>query len=136
GRFDDTRPEVSGLILYEDYATEPLTASDLSLLVQNSALQIVCLSCCLGARTATTPDWGHLRGMLEALARTDVPSVLGYRWMVRDDSARELALNFYHSLWRYFSPGEAMLKARHHAAMSRHKLDESSWLAPILLVQN
>jgi hypothetical protein len=136
GRYTDKLPEISGLMLHDDSGPAALTAADLHLLAQGSSLYIVYLSCCLGARTARETGRGDFRGVVEALARADVPSVLGHRWTVADTPSSYLALTFYHALWRSFSPGEALLEARRAAAMGSRGLDDDTWLAPVLLAQN
>jgi CHAT domain-containing protein len=73
---------------------------------------------------------------MEALARADVPTVLGYRWAVPDASASYLAQKFYQTLWRTFSPGEALLEARRDAAIRARGRDNDAWASPILLMQN
>ncbi|NIW44190.1 MAG: CHAT domain-containing protein [Gammaproteobacteria bacterium] len=131
GRFSDQLPEVSDLVLQDGV----LTAADLNLLVSDTPLRFVFLSCCLGSRTAAGVGRGDFHGMLEALARADIPIVLGYRWTVADTPAMDLALDFYHTLWRTFSPGEALLQARRNIAR-KYGLDDDTWAAPVLLMQN
>jgi CheY-like chemotaxis protein len=136
GRYDDKLPEISGLILPDDAGPRPLTAADLNLLVRDTELRLVYLSCCLGARTAQQVGRGDFQGMLEALTRADVPAVLGYRWTIADAPAMLLALVFYQMLWRSFSPGEALLEARRSAAMGERGRDDETWASPVLLMQN
>lgn len=132
GRFNDTLPEIGGLVLRDGQ----LTASDLNLLVRDTEMRIAFLSCCLGARTDQQSGRGEFYGPLEALARADVPVVLGYRWVVADEPARELALRFYDNLWRSFSPGDALLQARKDATLGHHGRDNHTWAAPVLVAQN
>lgn len=132
GRYNDTLPEIAGLILHDGQ----LTASDLNLLVRDTDLRMAFLSCCLGARTAQHTGRGEFYGPLEALARADVPVVLGYRWVVADEPARELALWFYRNLWRSFTPGDALLQARKLAAMGPDGRDDGTWAAPVLVAQH
>lgn len=134
--YDDTLPEVSGLILSNDNDLHVLTAAELNTLVSDTELHLVFLSCCLGARNATEIGHGDFYGMLEALARADVPTVLGYRWTVSDESALRLAQAFYERLWQTFSPGEALLDARVNATLGLHGRDDETWASPVLLMQN
>jgi CHAT domain-containing protein len=97
---------------------------------------MVFLNCCLGARNASHVGRGDFYGMLEAVARAGVPTVLGYRWTVLDSSAMRLAEAFYETLWRTFSPGEALLEARIQATLGPKGLDDETWAAPVLVVQN
>jgi CheY-like chemotaxis protein len=136
GRYDDKLPEISGLILPDDAGPRTLTAADLNLLVRDTELRLVYLSCCLSARTAQQVGRGDFHGVLEALARADVPAVLGYRWTVADAPAMLLALVFYQMLWRSFSPGEALLEARRSTAMGERGRDDETWASPVLLMQN
>jgi len=105
---------------------------------QDTALQLVFLSCCLGARTADSSQvgLGDFYGVLGAIVRADVPTVLGYRWTVADAPAKHLAQVFYETLWRTFSPGEALLQARRSVAMGAHGRDDETWASPVLVVQN
>jgi CHAT domain-containing protein len=74
--------------------------------------------------------------VLEAVARADVPTVLGHRWRVGDRSARHLALEFYKVLWCAFAPAEALLEARRSITRNDRRRDDDAWAAPILLMQN
>jgi CheY-like chemotaxis protein len=137
GRYHERLPEISDLVLHDErggYAL--LSASDLNLLVRNTDLQLVFLSCCLGARTAQQVGRGEFAGVLEALVRADVPVVLGYRWAVADTPARDLALRFYRQLWRSFLPGDALLHARTAMLLDPAGRDGETWAAPILVEQN
>ncbi|HYX72337.1 MAG TPA: CHAT domain-containing protein, partial [Nitrososphaera sp.] len=135
GRYQDTIPEISGLILREGSGSRVLTAAELNLLLRDLSVQLVFLSCCLGARTAAQTGRGDFYGMLEALAHADVSTVLGYRWTVADTSAMFLAEHFYKVLWHTFSPGDALLAARRNVAME-HGRDDETWASPVLLMQN
>jgi CheY-like chemotaxis protein len=135
GSYQGALPESSGLILKEGTESRVLTAAELNLLLRDLNLQMVFLSCCLGARTATQIGRGDFYGMLEAIARADVPTVLGYRWTVADRSAIFLAKHFYNVLWRTFSPGDALLAARRDVAMEYGR-DDETWASPVLLMQN
>lgn len=73
---------------------------------------------------------------MEAIARADVPNVVGYRWTVGDKAALQIAESFYSALWRTLSPAEAMRKARSLAATGSKGRDNYSWASPILLMQN
>ncbi len=135
GRFNDTLPEISGPVLLDNDGTpRPLSAAELNLFVKDSGIQFVFLSCCLGARSAGQVGRGDFLGVIDALARADIPTVLGYRWTVGDESALHLAKSFYESLWRTFSPAESLLEARIYTAAEGR--DDDTWLSPVLLVQN
>jgi CheY-like chemotaxis protein len=136
GRFSDELPEVSGLILGQGEARRVLTAADLHLLVKGTDLRLIFLSCCLGARTAGQAGRGDFQGVLEALARADVPYVLGYRWTVGDDIALELARAFYGAFWQHLAPGFALLEARKSVSMGPLGRDGETWASPVLLSQS
>jgi CHAT domain-containing protein len=136
GRYNDTLPEISGLILQNDKGPRTLTAADLNMLVRNTELQLIFLSCCLGARSSPQAGRGDFHGMLEALATADVPIVIGYRWTVADSPALQLAQNFYETLWRTFSPSDALLEARIRATMGPMGRDDETWASPVLIMQN
>jgi hypothetical protein len=136
GRYRDELPETSGPVLGSGASRRVLTASDLNLLASGTELRLAFLSCCLGGRTAAQPGRGDFHGMLEALTRADVPSVLGYRWIVSDGLALEFAMSFYRALWLYLSPGTAILEARKRASMGLYGRDDETWASPILLNQS
>jgi CHAT domain-containing protein len=131
GDFDNSAPEKSPLILKD----RDLTAADLKLLTQGTQLRFVFLSCCLAARTGSQVGRGDFDGFLHALALADVPAALAYRWEVRDDSAIDLATDFYELLWRYFCPGQALLHSRQKISSGEDGRDDETWAAPILLLQ-
>lgn len=134
GRFNSTLPEVSGLVLTDGKSDRVLTAANLNMLVQRDPPQFAFLSCCLGARTAQQTSRGDFQGVLEALARADVPTVLGYRWSVSDESALEMAAAFYRFLWTILSPGHALLEARRSISFDFGR-DDDTWASPVLLCQ-
>lgn len=136
GLYDESLPEKSGLALFKNNGWRLLAASDLHTLVSNTELQMAFLNCCLGARTATQVGRGDFYGMLEAVAGADVPTVLGYRWALLDRSALRLAQVFYDTLWRTFSPGEALLEARIQATLGPKRRDDETWASPVLIMQN
>lgn len=144
GRHNDKLPEIGGLVLKDGAAQAPGSGSlqklDARVLNQlivrgRTTLQLIFLSCCLGARTSRQPSHGEFHGTLEALASAGVPTILGYRWTVRDDSALAMAQAFYQNLWRTFSPAEALLEARTELVV-KHGLDDETWASPILLDQS
>jgi CheY-like chemotaxis protein len=136
GRHAPALPENSGLLLPGAAEELTLTAGTLRTLIHNTRLELAYLSCCLGARTAAEGARGDFHGVMEAIARADVPVVLGYRWDVAARIAKELALSFYHHLWRSFSPGEALLEARQNASTGDLGRDDPTWAAQVLLDQN
>jgi len=135
GSADPSQPELSALVLRHGSERYSLTAAVLQSLLRGTEMRMVFLNCCLSARTAARIGQGDFHGMLDALADADVPIIVGHRWSVPDDSARDLALQFYRALWRTFSPGEALLEARRHAARGLLGPDDDTWAAPVLVMQ-
>jgi CheY-like chemotaxis protein len=136
GRHSDKLPEVGGLVLRDEKGLATLTAADLNMLARDSELQMVYLSCCLGARSAAQTGRGEFHGALEGLARADVPVVLGFRWVVADTPARDMALRYYGALWRSLNPADAMLAARRAATLGPDGRDDETWASPVLVAQN
>ncbi len=130
-RYNDSLPENSTLSLTDGN----ITASMLNTLLRNSELQLVFLSSCHGGRSGSHTGRGDFHGLMEAVVSANVPTVLGYRWSVADDSAVMLAQVFYEILWRTLSPGEALLTARIRATHGSLGRDDDTWLSPILLMQ-
>jgi CHAT domain-containing protein len=62
--------------------------------------------------------------------------VLGYRWVVTDESALSLAAAFYDGLFRTLSPSSALFQARSELAMRELGWNDETWLSPILVEQN
>jgi CheY-like chemotaxis protein len=135
GEFVRELPEESGLWLLDESGNQKmLNALQLYLLTLNSNLQFVFLNCCLSARTAGDEGRGEFYGIFDALARAEVPAVLGYRWTVLDKSALQLARKFYQNLWCLLSLEEALHTAKHEIKLEQG-LDDEIWASPILLLQ-
>lgn len=136
GDFDSSQPEYSGIWLLDaDGNPKKLEAYKLNLLVQNSNLQLVFLNCCLGASMKETVGKGDFYGIYDALAKAGVPTVLGYRWTVRNESAQVFAKVFYEELWRSFSPAEAVQSAKRQIILS-NGIEDETWASPVLLMQH
>lgn len=136
GHYDETLAERSGLVLRDGRDREVLPASEIHALTRNKRLRLAFLSACTSARTAERAGRGDFHSVFQALAKADVPAVIGYRWAVADRPAMRLAEVFYRELWRSFSPGEAMLKARQDAAQGKLRRDDDTWASPVMLMQN
>jgi len=139
GLFEENSPEQSSLFFWEGQNRSgdvvPLSGAELRLLLQNSEVRLVHLSCCEGTRTGTAIDLldDDYLGIADGIIQAGVPSVLGFRWPVSVGGARKLAIDFYRSLLKYGSPELALLDARRELAMST--LDTPDWASPILVVQ-
>jgi CHAT domain len=68
------------------------------------------------------------------IAQADVPAIVGYRWVVSDVGAKELACTFYESLFSCLSIEDALFEARSVTA-SRYGRDDETWASPVLVVQ-
>jgi CHAT domain-containing protein len=137
GYHQSVQPEISGIRTFDnDSAISFLTASDLTNLCRGTELRFAYLSCCLGACSAPQIQHGDFFGLFDALARADVPMVLGYRWEVGDISALNLAETFYKKLWRTLSPGEALFESRNEISQRGARRDNETWASPVLMTQN
>jgi len=137
GYFQSDQPESSRIMTADtDRSKSFLTASDLTDFCQGTELRFTYLSCCLGACSAPKIEHGDFFGLFDALARADVPMVLGYRWEMGDALALSLASAFYKKLWLTLSPGEALFEARKDISHGEESRDSESWAAPVLLMQN
>jgi CheY-like chemotaxis protein len=136
GRHDDDNPERSGLVLRDGNSLRVLAATELNSLIRDKSLRLVYLSSCTSARTADRAGRGDFHGVFEALAKANVPVVIGFRWSVSDTAAKEFADVFYRELWRTFSPGEAVLRARQNAERGVLGRDDDTWLSPVMLMQS
>jgi DNA-binding response OmpR family regulator len=136
GRFESKLPEASGMIVNGDNGTQILRAAELKQLLTGSGIQVVFLSCCVGARTASRLSSGDFHGTLEAVARAGIPTAIGYRWIVFDDAALAFATTFYEELMSTFSPELAMFRTRIVAAADAVSgRNNSMWASPILISQ-
>jgi hypothetical protein len=129
--YDGELPERSPITLSDGV----LTASDLKLLVSETGLRLMFLSCCLGGRAGAGAGRGEFHSFPHALRQAGVPVSVGHRWVVTDDSARLIAEHFYSVLFSDFCPRRALLKARKHCAIeSAERRDAAAWASPILLM--
>jgi CHAT domain-containing protein len=65
------------------------------------------------------------------LASQGVPAILGFRWSIEDEKAKEFALEFYKDLFEFRSLDRAFLDARCYV----HKYpDNRIWAAPMLIL--
>lgn len=130
-----TLPEESGLVLQEDGVSRTLTAADLNQILADTPLRLAFLSCCLGAKNERDVGRGDFHGTLEAVARADVPMILGYRWEIEDRAALDVAVSFYRFLFYSLCPAEALLKSRRAVSRKVHGRDHEIWASPVLLMQ-
>ncbi|MCA1566320.1 MAG: CHAT domain-containing protein [Acidobacteria bacterium] len=124
-------PDKSVIYLYD----KEVSATSMKSLLRRRDVRFAFLSCCLGAHVGSGTGRGDFYGFLDALSKTGVQAILGYRWPVNDYSAGLLAEQFYENLFRNFCPAQSLYLARDRAA-SKIGRDEDVWASPILLMQN
>jgi len=139
GRYNDQSPEKSSLFFWEKENCQgkikPMTASTLKLLLENSDVSFIYLSCCSGSKSGDSVQLldDDFLGIADGVIYAGVPAVLGFRWPVSDKSAKQLALAFYKSLLRQGNLDLALLHARREVAIPNK--DDPTWISPILIVQ-
>jgi CHAT domain-containing protein len=140
GYFDESSPGNSSLFFW-DKLTIPrsimqLKASQLLSITQAAKVRAFYLSCCEGANSASE---SHLvnrdfLGIMDSLIVASVPTIIGMRWPLPDESAIILASEFYQGLFN-MQPFDVALKlAKRHL----YSLDPSqpTWASPILVDQS
>jgi CheY-like chemotaxis protein len=138
GHFDMDSPEETRLFFWEGKNKAghpvPMTAAELKLLMDQSNVRFMYLSCCYGTAAGASSDLinDDFIGLADAIVQAGVPSVLGYRWSVSDKKAIELAGTFYRSLLEQGSIDVALWQARCELAVDRN---DKTWLSPILIHQ-
>lgn len=98
----------------------PLVITDL--MEELSTLQLAVFNCCHG---------GHAKGLATALARINLPAVVGHQSAIADAAANIFAEEFYRNLFSH-SPAEAMRRARVGVLAAGHGRD---WLLPVLFMR-
>ncbi len=138
GSYSNASPERSSLFFWEKTGKQgrrmPMAATELTELLRNSEARFVYLSCCHGTETSPDPAiTDDFLGLADAAIQSGVPSVLGFRAPVSDESSINLCLGFYKSLLRRGQLDSALWDARRELA-SRNRNDPT-WLSPILISQ-
>lgn len=139
GTYHAGSPESSYLSFWENENRQGkmirMPVTELQMLLRNSDVRFIYLSCCWGAMTgapATLLDHDFL-GVMDGIIHAGVPAVLGFRWPVSDSSAREMALIFYKSLAQQGEIHKALLEAR--SELYARNPDDITWISPILIMQ-
>lgn len=135
GRSSDSNKGQSGIYLRNGNDSSLIPLAVLQDLFRNSQTHFVFLNCCLGARMADQPEPGNLSGIVDSVIRADVPSVLGYRWVVTDEAAKFFACAFYDALFDTLSIEDSVLRARNEADQKFGR-DNETWASPVLVLQN
>jgi len=126
-----TIPEDSPIHLYD----RSIKAIDLKTLLKNKNTQFVFLNSCLGAKMGNKIGRGGYWGFMDSLVSSGISAVLGYRWVVEDNSAHLLSYYFYENLFRTFCPAQSLFFARKQASIEIGR-DEDIWASLVLLMQN
>ena len=107
----------------KNYA-EPLNIEDFSQLLRLAQVRFVYLSSCQSSED----------DFVFQLANRGIPAILGFRWEIDDDKAKEYALRFYKYLIKHLSLEQAFLEAR---AYIHHKYEDNRiWASPLLILQS
>ncbi len=139
GYYDKQSSEKSCLYFWEKPNRQgkiiEMPVSELQILLRGGELRFAYLSCCLGTKVGESTQLldDDFLGIADGVTQAGVPSVLGFRWPVSDDGAKELAVAFYRSLAEQGRLDTALLQARCHVAAKNR--DDITWLSPILLMQ-
>jgi hypothetical protein len=140
GRYNEQSPERSSLLFWErenrQGDVKPMMASKLKLLLDNSNVRFIYLSCCSGSKIGDSAQLldDDFLGIADGAIYAGVPAVLGFRWPVSDKSAKQLALAFYRSLLGQGNLDLALFHARREVAGPNR--DDPTWISPILIVQS
>ncbi len=145
GYHDERFPDKSCLFFWEQEGckgkVKALSISTLKNVLSRRGfdLRFLYLSCCSGnassGEAALLSD--NFLGIADGLIQTGIPAVLGFRWSISDDGARELAQSFYRHLFEKgkYDLSTALFNARCEVAGSENGQEFGDWLAPILIVQ-
>lgn len=139
GVYDRQSPEKSHLLFWENRGkkgiVKQMEITELQMLLRNSDVRLIYLSCCLGVKTGEPAAFldNDILGIAHGIVREGVPSVLGFRWPVSDNGAKTMALTFYKSLAEQGYVDTALLDARCKVAADNR--DDITWLSPILIMQ-
>ena len=138
GVFDNDSPEESYLPLRSSCErssiVKQLRVSTIKRALEESKVQLVYLSCCVGAAQGEPfklQDDDYL-GIIDGLLQAGVPSIIGFRWPVLDSGSEKLAIAFYKYLAQEGQPDTALLLARREIS---EEPEDRSWLSPILILQ-
>lgn len=139
GSYRERSPEQSYLQFWSEENRQGevtrLMVTELNDLLKNSNLRFVYLSSCLGATTAGSAQMldTDCPGLVYGIAQAGIPSVLGFRWKISDNGAKELALSFYKHLFAHGDLALALYNARREIAAKNR--NDPTWMSPVLIVQ-
>lgn len=135
--FNDQSGEFSHLILRNVDQLGVITASDLNSYLASHPPQVIFFSSCWSGHVqAHAGHYGDFTGIIPAVAQTQIPIIVGYRWTVNDTSARLLAHHFHQRLWHHLIPSQAMYEARHYITRHNLRRNDDTWLGALLITQN
>ncbi len=135
--WEEDAPNRSYLLIGIPGNPKELYIDRLSSLIEHKEVRFFYLSACKGICAGS--DYLILKydflGLADALVGSGIPSVLGFRNEVDDNSAKIIAKQFYRELFKMpqFSLPRALFSARKE--MQAKAPDDPSYLAPILIMQ-
>lgn len=139
GRYSRQRPQESGLPFWRrsnsSGGIETLSTSRLNHLLKGADVRLVFLSCCYGGLTADASQRhsNAFLGLTEAIVRSGVPSVIGFRSGVSDAGAVGMTSEFYRALAKSGDLDAALYAARGEFASKW--ADDPAWLSAMLIHQ-
>ena len=139
GRHYSENPDASGMVLLGDEGNaEIITCKRLSRWLSGTGLFLTYLSCCHSASSSGSGAGLSQKyvGTMEAIVAAGIPNVVGFRWLVTDQSAFHLADEFYRQLFEVQSEKNlnlAMLEARR--AVERRADFFDAWASSMLITQ-
>lgn len=128
--FDSKYPDKSSIILGDTFNNcQRLSALSLRKYFRDAKVQFAFLNCCHSAKQGTLNDSA---GMVDAIVRGGVPSVIGMQWPIDSMIAVEIAKTFYSKFIQGDTPDSALRKTRKFIG-SIYGWENLSWVCPILI---
>lgn len=138
GFYKDHAPAKSYLPFYINGGRKKvkrLYISSLSNLLRESSLSFVYLNCCSSSRASGNQQLidSDFPGLSVGIIKSGIPTVLGYRCEVKEQSALNFSRYFYASLFKEGYPDKAVYNARNEIFLNNP--DDSIWIASVLIDQ-
>ncbi|MHA1787726.1 MAG: CHAT domain-containing protein [Candidatus Helarchaeota archaeon] len=121
--FMESDPSLSMLILNDG----PITARELGLMHSNNSLFY--LSACESGQ-ASSISGGEIFGIIRGLTLSGAQTIISTNWKVADDSARDLAIQFYKSLESGLNAAYSLREARRFVKIKYKEI--LHWAAPTI----
>jgi CHAT domain len=127
GHSGASKDTTSGQLLFRGLSgvAEPVSATQLGIMLNRSGVRLVVLDTCEGGRLATGP----LHGIAQALVRAQVPAVIAMQFSAPEESARAFVGEFYRALAEGF-PIDACVTEGRKAVMGAAGLGRADWSTP------